>query len=306
MLILHHPECERHEMGPHHPERPERLQAIEAALKQCAYKDQLVWQKAKQIDKTLLLLAHPKSYVDAIFAQSPKSDYASLDPDTVMNPHTLNAALYAAGSLVQAVDAVLKGQYSKVYCHVRPPGHHAEKNKAMGFCFFSNVALGALYALEKMGLSRVAIVDIDVHHGNGTQDIIFDDDRVLFCSSFEHPFYPATHLQTNDHVIHSRLAAGTAGRQWRQALTPWFDKIQAFKPELIFVSAGFDAHKDDFLADIRLVEDDYAWFGQNLKKVADEVCDGKIIATLEGGYELSAIAKSCEAFLEAIAFFLAF
>jgi acetoin utilization deacetylase AcuC-like enzyme len=250
-----------------------------------------------------LLRVHDQSYVDHIFSLSPKKDLIWIDGgDTGMNPFTLDAALRAAGAVVMAVEMVLSDEVTAAFCNVRPPGHHAERRQAMGFCIFNNIAVGTAHALDKYGLERIAIVDFDVHHGNGTEDIFKDDPRVLFCSSFQHPFYPYMGADTtSDHIINLPLPAGTAGLAFRSAIEEkWLGAIERFQPELIMVSAGFDGHVEDDMAHFNLVEADYRWITVMLKGIADRHCRGRIISTLEGGYNLSALGRSVAAHIDAL------
>jgi acetoin utilization deacetylase AcuC-like enzyme len=225
-----------------------------------------------------------------------------LDPDTAMGPHTLDAALRAAGAVVHAVDLVMSGEFQAIFCAVRPPGHHAERNRAMGFCFFNNVAVGAAHALAAHGLERVAIVDFDVHHGNGTEHIFENEPRVLFCSSFQHPFYPFTGHETDTpHIVNITLPAGSDGTRFRQEVEAhWLHRLHEFKPQLVMVSAGFDAHAEDDMSHVRLREPDYIWITRELKKVADQYAGGRIVSTLEGGYNLSALGRSAVAHVDAL------
>jgi acetoin utilization deacetylase AcuC-like enzyme len=218
-----------------------------------------------------------------------------------MNPHTLRAALRAAGAAVMAVDLVMGGSVKKAFCSVRPPGHHAERHRAMGFCFFNNVVVGARHAIDSHGLERVAIVDFDVHHGNGTEDLVAGDDRILFCSSFQHPFYPHSGLDCQaSNVINVPLPVGTEGPGFQAAVeAEWLPLLEAFAPQLILVSAGFDAHAADDMAGLKLVEADYAWISARLAEQADRSAGGRIVSVLEGGYELHALARSVEAHLKA-------
>lgn len=300
VVIYYHPDCELHEMGPGHPENPQRLQAIIQGLKGSGFAQDLIWRKAPLAQREDLFRAHDAFHVDTLMHSAPQSGYLSIDPDTLMNPKTLQAAFRAAGSLIAAVDTVLDTPNKKVFCAVRPPGHHAERDRAMGFCFFNNIAVGALYALEMRHLKRIAIVDIDVHHGNGTQDILGQEPRVLFCSAFEHPFFPGTHLDTNEHILHAPAPYGTGSELWRKEVQGWFKKIEAFAPECILVSAGFDAHRDDELAGLNLDEDDFAWVSEHLSQLAEKVCQGRLIATLEGGYDLPSLTRSVVAFVQAM------
>jgi acetoin utilization deacetylase AcuC-like enzyme len=217
-----------------------------------------------------------------------------------MNPHTLEAALRAAGAAVLGTDLVIGGKAEAAFCAVRPPGHHAERARAMGFCFFNNVAVGAAHALEHHGLARVAIADFDVHHGNGTEDIFRNEARVLMVSIFQHPFYPGSGIEgRSERMVNIPLAAGSSGKEFRAAVTEeWLPALERFAPQMLFVSAGFDAHRDDEMAMLRLVEADYAWVTQQLRSVAARHAHGRIVSLLEGGYELGALSRSVAAHLE--------
>jgi acetoin utilization deacetylase AcuC-like enzyme len=249
-----------------------------------------------------LARAHAPDYVGSIFEAAPDHDYAALDPDTSMNPFSLAAARRAAGAVVKGVDMAMSGEAASSFCAVRPCGHHATYNRAMGFCIFNNVAVGAIHALETHQLDRVAILDFDVHHGNGTEDIFHEDERLMLCSSFQHPYYPGTGAYTgNAHVIPVPLPARTAGPAFRAAIEKaWFPALEQFKPELIIISAGFDAHADDPLGYLELIEDDYIWVTQRIREVADAHAHGRIVSALEGGYDLGALGRSAVAHVRAL------
>lgn len=291
---LSHKDCELHDMGGGHPESPRRLQAIRDYLMERDLWDYLHHVEAPKIDKKHLYRVHNRDYVDGIFELFPLKSLHAVDQDVVANPHTLDAALRAAGAVCKAVDLVMKGEVTNAFCAVRPPGHHAERRRAMGFCIFSNVAIGAAYALQAYQLERVAIIDIDVHHGNGTEDILQHDSRILFCSSFQHPFYPY-HVVDNSrsNVVHTPLHAGTCSDEYRDWVRrDWLNKLEMFHPQLIMVSAGFDAHQADPLADVQLDERDYRWITEELMLVANRCCEGRIVSSLEGGYDLTALSRS--------------
>lgn len=295
IVIISHPDCARHQMGAGHPECPERLVAITDGLASAGLGTQLETLQATPATRAQLQRVHTPEHVQAVYDAAPAPGrLAWLDPDTAMNEHTLSAALHAAGALVMATDLVMQGKAKRIFCNVRPPGHHAEHDRAMGFCFFNNVAVGVAHALAEYGLERVAILDFDVHHGNGTEDIFRDEQRVLLCSSFQHPLYPYQGADTvSDHIINVPLPAGTGSQGFRQAVTGhWLPALRAFTPQLLFISAGFDAHRDDPLASLALVEEDYAWVTRELRVVADEFCQGRVVSTLEGGYQLPALAAS--------------
>ena len=307
-----HPDCRKHEMGPGHPECPERLDAIEDRLLASGVGDALDRREAPLASLTDLELGHNRMMIAAIRGlgmqlaedqQAGGPKYAQLDPDTALNVYTWNAVLRAAGAALAATDAVMAGEVENAFCAVRPPGHHACHDKAMGFCFFNNVAVAAKYALERHGLKRVAIVDFDVHHGNGTEDIIRGDDRILMVSFFQHPFYPHTGFDSPDHnMVNLPVPAYTKGMDIRELIEMmWIPRLEEFKPEMIFISAGFDAHREDDLGQLGLNEQDYAWITQRIKDVAKRHAKGRIVSSLEGGYNLSALARSVEAHIRVLA-----
>lgn len=303
IAFISHPDCLLHTMGPGHPECPQRLTAIAERLVESGGDAHLCHYEAPLVSKDELYRTHDQAYVDEIFQSAPTGDgLAYLDPDTAMNAHTLNAALRAAGAVVYAVDLVMEGRHSAAFCNVRPPGHHAEHNLAMGFCFFNNVAVGVRHALDRWKLQRVAIVDFDVHHGNGTEDIFRDEPRVLLGSTFQYPFYPYRGADTvSDRIINMPLPAGAGGKAFRSVVEArLLPALDAFRPQLIFFSAGFDAHRDDPLAGLNLVESDYAWITEKVKAVADKYAQGRMVSTLEGGYDLDALGRSVEAHIRAL------
>lgn len=300
---LSHQDCLRHEMGGYHPECPARLEAIE---------DQLILSRIDQflhrIDPPLateeqLALVHSPEHIQYLKNHQPETGYFELDGDTSMNPHTWQAALRSAGGAIAAVDAVMSGEVNNAFCSLRPPGHHAEPSKAMGFCFFNNIAIAAKHALEHHGLKRIAIVDFDVHHGNGTEAAFANDPRVMMCSFFQHPFYP---YSGSDNVLPNMVnipvAAYTKGMDIRELVDfAWLPKLRQFKPEFIFISAGFDAHREDDMGQLGLVEADYAWMTRQVMNVAKEYSKERVVSCLEGGYNLSALARSVVAHLKELA-----
>ena len=300
--IISHPDCALHEMGAHHPENPARLSAIQDQLLFSGLDIVLQHHDAPLATREQLCRAHDAEYIDYIFQKAPAEGQVWLDPDTSMNPHSLSAALRAAGAAVLGVDLVMSGQSNAVFCNVRPPGHHAGHNKAMGFCIFNNIAVGAAHALLTHMLKRVAIVDFDVHHGNGTEDIFREVPEVLFCSTFQHPFYPDTGAgDVAENIINVPLSAGADGEAFRQAVeVHWLPRLEAFQPELILISAGFDGHVEDDMANLCLVDQDFAWVTTEVKKVADKYAKGRIVSTLEGGYALPALGRSVTAHLNAM------
>ncbi len=301
--FISHPACKQHEMGAGHPERPRRLSAIEDHIVSTGLEFALRHYEAPAATRAQLQRVHADDYVAALFeAVPPPEGYIQIDPDTLMNAHTLEAARRAAGAVAKGVDLVMTGEEQAVFCSVRPPGHHATRSAAMGFCFFNNVAVGAAQAMAVYGLRRVAILDFDVHHGNGTEDIFEGDERVLFCSTFQHPFYP--HSGTGPvpaHIINVPLAAGSKGAEFRAAVTEhWLPAVEEFAPELVMISAGFDAHVEDEMSQLLLTEEDYAWVTSEIKTLADRHAEGRIVSTLEGGYALSALGRSVGAHLRGL------
>ena len=307
-----HRDCWKHEMGPAHPECPARLDAIEDRLLITGLGDALDRREAPLAPLGDLELAHDRLHVaslrglsdnlrDEIDAGGPM--HTKIDPDTSLNVSTWDAALRAAGAALAATDAVLGGELENAFCAVRPPGHHACRDHAMGFCFLNNVAIAARYALARHGLQRVAIVDFDVHHGNGTEDIVAGDERILMVSFFQHPFYPEGGSRSSaGNLVNLPVPAYTRGPQVRELIEQaWIPRLEAFAPEMIFVSAGFDAHREDDLGQLGLVEQDYAWITQRIKDVARRHAKGRIVSCLEGGYNLSALARSVEAHIRVLA-----
>jgi acetoin utilization deacetylase AcuC-like enzyme len=301
--FITHRDCWLHDMGDFHPECPDRLSAISDCLIAGGLDLHLQYHDAPLAETAQLLRAHTQDYLDHLQASSPKSGIVHLDPDTAMSPGTLTAALRAAGAGCLATDLVMKGEVRNAFCAIRPPGHHACRYKAMGFCFFNNIAIAARHALEAWNLKRVAIVDFDVHHGNGTENILSDDERVLMVGVFQHPFYP--YSGTDDpaeNMCNVPLPAGTGGEEFRQVVSEiLLPRLRQFKPEMIFISAGFDAHREDDMASLALVDADYAWVTEQVKEVAERFAQGRIVSLLEGGYSLSALARSVAAHIRVLA-----
>jgi acetoin utilization deacetylase AcuC-like enzyme len=289
-----HPEFIKHDMGHGHPESPARIHAIKDQLIASGLFDFLSHYEAPKASKETLARVHTIEYIESIFSQSPKEGLIDLDGDTLMNPHTLDAALHAVGAVIKGVDLVMSGMVQNAFCNVRPPGHHASRARASGFCIFNNVAAAAAHALEYHSLQRVAIADFDVHHGDGTEDIFHGDPRVMLCSTFRHPYYPYSGAGSgNDHVINVPLAVGSSGEQFRAAVTEqWLPALEKFQPELILISAGFDAHWEDDMGGLALREADYLWVTEALKGIARQYSKGRIVSALEGGYALHALGRS--------------
>jgi len=302
-----HPECRLHDMGAGHPECPQRLDAIADHLRATGLDIAMEFQDAPLATVEQIERAHSAGYVveviDHMRRVRDEGEHYAVDPDTTVAPGTLQAALRSAGAAVAATDEVLAGKATNAFCAVRPPGHHATRDQAMGFCFFNNVAVAARHALDAHGLQRVAIVDFDVHHGNGTEDIIAGDERVLMVSFFQHPLYPysgGTPLGTN--MVNLPVPAYSRGPAIRELIEMmWMPRLEEFKPQMIFVSAGFDAHREDDLGQLGLVEADYEWITQRIKAVAERHAQGRIVSCLEGGYNLSALARSVAAHLRVLA-----
>jgi len=298
-----HPSCLKHSMGDWHPESPARLRAIDDRLHAAHLFDFLAHLEAPRVQRSQLLRVHDAAYVDFVEAASPSEGFQLLDPDTSMNPHSLEAAYHAAGGAVMAVDRVMGGEVANAFVACRPPGHHATRNQAMGFCLFNNVAVAAAHALEAHGLARVAIVDFDVHHGNGTEDIFRDDPRMMLCSTFQHPFYPYCGADTvSAHIVNVPLPAGTTGSPYREAFSAQImPRLEAHRPQMLFFSAGFDGHREDDMAQFGLVEADYVWITEQVMGVAARHAEGRIVSVLEGGYDLSSLGRSVAAHIKTLA-----
>ena len=300
-----HADCLLHDMGRGHPESPDRLNAVTEHMRSSGLIEELRCLDAPLADRADLKRVHRASYVDLIFENAPAEGYVQLDPDTAMNPYSLNAARRAAGAGLLAVDEVMAGQATNAFCAVRPCGHHATQVRSMGFCIFNNIGVAAAYALQKKGLERVAVIDFDVHHGNGTEDMFSApqwQEHVLMASFFQHPFYPYSGtVNPAPNMINVPLAAGSGGEAARKAVEQkWLPALEDFKPQMIFISAGFDAHREDLLGGMALIEADYAWITRELMALASRHSQKRIVSMLEGGYNLSALGRSAVAHVKTL------
>jgi len=295
--LITHADCLLHEMEPNHFERPARLIAILNHLIETGLESELDYRSANPVGIADFENIHDPGFVHALYAEIPSHGIAKVDADTSLGPMSIHAAELAAGAVRDAVDLVLDGDTLRAFCAVRPPGHHAEEDQAMGFCFFNNVALGATVALARPEIQRVAILDFDVHHGNGTVDIFRERPEVLVCSSFQHPHYPHRLFDVQrPNIVNTPLAAGTSGNGFRTAVErDWLPALARHRPDLILVSAGFDAHREDPLGQLELVEDDYRWVTELIVSEANTYAKGRVVSVLEGGYSLGALARSAAA-----------
>ncbi len=303
IAYITHSTCLKHDNGLGHPESPERLRAVDQYIQDCGLSQQLTHFDAPNVTQEQLLRVHSPAYLDMIEQNRPASEKSTfyLDSDTRLSYHSIEAAHRAAGAVILATDLVLQKKVNNAFCAVRPPGHHAKVNNAMGFCIYNNIMVSIAHALEFHGLERVALLDFDVHHGNGSENIIGKDERILFCSSFQHPFYPAEPFANNAHIVSTPLSAGSGGVEFRKVVQEkWLVALEQFKPQMIFISAGFDAHTDDFLANLNFTESDYQWVTEQIVAVANKYSEGRIVSSLEGGYQVDALARSVEAHLEAL------
>ncbi|QYF94050.1 histone deacetylase family protein [Massilia sp. PAMC28688] len=303
--IFSHPECSRHDMGEWHPESPARLQAIEDQLILARLDGLLERREAPVAELPAILRNHSEAALALVRDNTPhhEGEYYPLDADTILCTHSYRAALRAAGAALAATDAVIAGSIANAFCAVRPPGHHARPSQPMGFCLFNNVAIAARHALDSHGLQRVAIIDFDVHHGNGTAESFAGDPRVLMASFYQHPFYPYTDPEPESPTcVNVPVPAGSRGELVRELITEhWLPALHRFQPEMVFISAGFDAHAEDDLGGMKLVEDDYAWITREVMAIARLYAQGRIVSCLEGGYNLSALGRSTVAHLKALA-----
>jgi acetoin utilization deacetylase AcuC-like enzyme len=303
-LLISHAACLDHLTPAGHPERPDRLRAVEQALEAETFQT-LAREQAPMAEAEIIALCHPMEYVEDIRNASPSQGMVRLDADTSMSPGSFEAVLRAVGGGALAVDEVMTGKARNAFVATRPPGHHAETARPMGFCLFNSAAIAARYAQKKHGAERVAIVDFDVHHGNGSQDIFWSDKSVMYCSTHEMPLYPGTGAVNErgefNNIVNAPLRAGDGGDAFREAMeTAIFPRLRAFKPDLLVISAGFDAHTRDPLANLNLVEADYAWVTKKLMEIADDSANGRIVSMLEGGYDLQGLARSAAAHVTAL------
>ncbi len=301
--FISHPDTLLHVMDGHHPESPARISAIRDRLMAARLHDHLQVHEAPLATDEQLCRVHAPAYVKRIRDLAPPAGMVRLDPDTAMGPMTLSAALHAAGAVVMATDLVMSGKAENAFCCIRPPGHHAGRANAAGFCIFNNIAVGVAHAIARHGIERAAIIDFDVHHGDGSEDIFRAHPGVMLCSTFQHPFYPYRGADSRtERMINVPLAAGTDGKAFRAAVGKEFTPaLERFKPQIIFVSAGFDAHRDDPLASLGLIRDDYVWVTEFIKDVADRHAGGRIVSSLEGGYDLVSLADSATAHIRTLA-----
>ncbi|HEX3808410.1 MAG TPA: histone deacetylase family protein [Rhizomicrobium sp.] len=307
-IIVTHEACLSHRPPPGHPERSERLQAVLNRLKN-DYFQSVKWISAPSASREALARVHSQHHVDSILvrhaAQAAASGLATIDPDTVMSPGSAEAALRAAGAVIEAVDRVMAGEAANAFCAVRPPGHHAERDRAMGFCLFNNIAVGALHARTIHGLQRIAVVDFDVHHGNGTQDIFWNDPNLFYASTHQSPLYPGTgnadETGISGNIVNVPLPQAAGLEEFRGAFEEIIlPALESFSPQFVFISAGFDAHKSDPLAQLQLEESDFEWATRAICAVADRACEGRVVSSLEGGYDLDALALCAAAHVRAL------
>ncbi|MCH7741220.1 MAG: histone deacetylase family protein [Proteobacteria bacterium] len=296
-----HPDCNQHRWSKH-PERPERLIAVMERISSSGLLHDMEEVSATEISDAQLELAHPPSFIRQIVSSEPAQGLTKVEADTYMSPGSLRATRLAAGANAGATESVLNGINERAFCAIRPPGHHAEIAQAMGFCLFNNVAIAAETALQHKDVDRVAILDFDVHHCNGTVDIFKDREEVLVCSSFQENFYPFRYLDfSNEHIISTPLAPGSTGKKFRKEVErSWIPALLSHKPDFIFISAGFDAHKDDPLGQLMLLQEDYTWVTRLIVDIANDLCGGRIVSTLEGGYDLTALANCVEAHVQVL------
>jgi acetoin utilization deacetylase AcuC-like enzyme len=301
-LYITHPACRLHEMGEGHPECPQRLDAVGDQMLASGIMDFVLQRHAREATEADVHRVHHPEHVAYLRRHAPREGYFAIDADTIMNPSTLEAAWAAAGAGLTALDAIMADEARAAFCAIRPPGHHARPGQAMGFCFFNNLAVTAAYALEHYGFSRVAIIDFDVHHGNGTEEMFAGDERILMCSIYQHPYFPGMREERPSANMHNiPLPAYTDGAAYREVVSEqWLPALRTFCPELVLISAGFDAHREDDMAQFALVEADYAWITRQIADVARDSARGRIISFLEGGYNLSALGRSAVAHIRGL------
>ena len=294
---------QNHNTGEGHPEKIDRVTAVIDNFKKLDNKN-LIWKKPSKFDRSLLKITHSSDYINFVETSFPKKGLSFLDGDTIVSPGSKDATLDAVGSIIGAIDGVQNKEFKNAFCAVRPPGHHAEKNKAMGFCIYNNVAVGANYLINKYKLNKIAIIDFDVHHGNGTQDIFYDNEKVLYISTHQFPYYPGSGTEQEkgkyNNIFNIPLAAGTTSEEYLNAYEFVLKKIKEFKPEFILFSAGFDAHKDDPLAQLQLEAEDFYTLTRRTLELSKLYCDGKVVSILEGGYDLLALQKCSEMHVKAL------
>ena len=294
---------QNHNTGEGHPEKIDRVTAVIDNFKKLDNKN-LIWKKPSKFDRSLLKITHSSDYINFVETSFPKKGLSFLDGDTIVSPGSKDATLDAVGSIIAAIDGVQNKEFKNAFCAVRPPGHHAEKNKAMGFCIYNNVAVGANYLINKYKLKKIAIIDFDVHHGNGTQDIFYDNEKVLYISTHQFPYYPGSGTEQEkgkyNNIFNIPLAAGTTSEEYLNAYEFVLKKIKEFKPEFILFSAGFDAHKDDPLAQLQLEAEDFYTLTRRTLELSKLYCDGKVVSILEGGYDLLALQKCSEMHVKAL------
>ncbi len=301
---ISHSECMLHDMGPWHPESPHRISSINQKLERSGLAQELMHYSARPVTEEQVYRVHPQAHVRSLELSQPDEGDAlvQIDDDTLIGPKTMHAATLAAGAVVRGTEQILKNQADNVFCAVRPPGHHAERVESMGFCFLNNVAIGVEHARQNFGIKRVAIVDFDVHHGNGTVDIFKNDPDVLVCSSFQHPFFPWRFADSEwDNIVNTPLNAGCSGLEFRKKVEDsWLPALQMHRPEMIFISAGFDGHKDDPMGEVNLTEEDFYWATKLIMDVAATYSNNRIVSVLEGGYNLTSLAHSAHRHIEAL------
>ncbi len=294
---------QNHNTGDGHPEKIDRVTAVIDNFKKLDNKN-LIWKKPNKFENSLLIKTHTSNYIDQVNKSFPKKGYNFLDGDTIVSPGSKDASKDAVGSIITAIDGVQKKEFKNAFCAVRPPGHHAEKEKAMGFCIYNNVAVGTNYLIEKYKYNKIAIIDFDVHHGNGTQDIFYDNEKVLFISTHQYPYYPGSGSEKEkghfNNVLNIPLEAGTSSEKYLNAYENVLNKVKEFKPEFLLFSAGFDAHIDDPLAQLQLSSEDFYKITKRTLEISKSFCNGNVVSILEGGYDLKALQQSTKRHVDAL------